>query len=109
MRVSVLNVISADFNIDSQHIDLIRQKYTFLLEKLSTTDSGLIAMLFQKKVIDQQEKEFLESARGAVLSGKVAVSVESQMNEKVRTVFSCFGSYWARSCCQRTASFSSVL
>lgn len=58
------STISVEF--DSQHVDMVRQIYTFLLEHLDLKDSGLTALLFQEKLIDQQEKEFLESVESAV-------------------------------------------
>jgi hypothetical protein len=82
MMVSVFNVISADFNIDSQHTDLIRQKYTFLLDELSPKDSGLTALLFQKKVIDQRERDILESVGSAVCQAEKLLSVLSRKSVK---------------------------
>jgi Caspase recruitment domain len=72
------DVISSDFDINSQHIGLIRQKYTFLLEQLNPQDSGLIAMLYEKKVIDQQEKGTLESGESAIRQTERLLSILSR-------------------------------
>jgi hypothetical protein len=50
-----------DYQIDSEHTELIRRHYGCLLETLDVENARLITTLFAMKVIDLRDKNELES------------------------------------------------
>jgi hypothetical protein len=54
-------LVCTDYEIDSQHTRRIQQHYVMLIDNLSVKDSGLIAELYSKKVLGDQEKDDLVS------------------------------------------------
>jgi hypothetical protein len=53
--------VKTDYQIDSEHTELIRRHYGCLLETMDVKDAGLIAKLYAMKVIDLRDKDELES------------------------------------------------
>jgi hypothetical protein len=68
-------LIIADYNLDSKHTGVIRQNYTFLLKNLSPRNTGLMAVLFEKNVVDQAEKDDIECGEGCVRQCERLLSV----------------------------------
>ena len=53
--------LCTDYKIDNEHTQHIRQHYRRLLEQMDVKKSGLLDELFAMNVIDQRDKEELES------------------------------------------------
>ena len=68
-------MILADYNFDGKHTGVIRQNYTFLLEHLSPIDTGLMAVLFDKNVVDQAEIDDVNCGEGCVRQCERLLSV----------------------------------
>jgi hypothetical protein len=57
--------VCTDYEIDSQHTKCIQQHYVPLTKNLDVKGSGLIAELYSKKVLDDKEKDDLESCENS--------------------------------------------
>ena len=59
--ITCIHGLWTDYKIDNEHTQHIRQHYRRLLEQMDVKDSTLLAELFMMNVIDQRDKEELES------------------------------------------------
>lgn len=80
-------LLFADYDIDGQHTEIIRQNFTYLQDNLIPKCSGLLSLLFQKKVLDEREKGIIEADDSAICQTEKLLSVLSRKSSEQFDLF----------------------